>query len=189
MEPVQHKSIWNATGMAGVVFGFVVFLISIIGSYVTIHSEPTGNLLSGTILASVIGCLIGVFGGVMGVKLYIREYGPEMKIGQGAVIGLMTGLIMGLISQFLSLLWPLFDGAFIENLQTAMIANIELSDQIPAAQKEDMIDATYAQMQNYYSAGSIIQGFLISFVTYGLLNMLSGLLAAKFMGKTPQAEL
>ncbi len=189
MEPVQNKSIWNASGMAGVVFGFIVFLISLIGSYITIHSEPTGNLLSGTILASVIGCLIGVFGGVFGVKMYIREYGPEMKIGQGAVIGLVAGLIMGAISQFLSLLWPLFDSAFIENLQAAMIANIELSDQLPEAQKEDMIDATYTQMQNYYSAGSIIQGFLISFVTYGLLNLFSGLIAAKFMGKTPQEEL
>lgn len=189
MEPVQNKSIWNASGIAGAVFGFVVFLVSIIGGYITIHSEPTGNLFSGTILASMVGCLIGVFGGVMGVKLFINEYGPEMKIGQGAVIGLVTGLIMAVVSQILSLIWPMIDGAFLENLQNAMIANIEMSGQIPDAQKEAMIDAAYSQMQNYYSAGSIIQGFLIGFVTYGLLNLLSGLLAAKFMGKTPQPEL
>ncbi|MFO8030046.1 MAG: DUF4199 domain-containing protein [Cyclonatronaceae bacterium] len=189
MEPAQQKSIWNAAGRAGVIFGFVVFLVTIIGSYITIHSEPTGNLLSGSILASLVGCLIGIFGGVLAVKMYINEYGPEIKIGQGAVIGLVTGLIMAVVSQVLSLIWPLIDGAFIENLQAALIANIEISEQIPSAQKEDMIDATYAQMQNYYSAGTIIQGLLMGFVTYGLLNLLSGLLAAKFMGKTPQQEL
>ncbi len=189
MEPVESKSYWNASAKAGVVFGFVVFLISTIGSYITIHSEPTGNLLSGTILASGLGCLVAIFGGVLAVKFYINEYGPEMKIGQGAVIGLLAGVVMAVVSQILGLIWPVIDGAFIENLQAALITNIEISEQIPAAQKEDMIDAIYAQFQNYYSVGNILQGFLMGVVTYGLLNVLSGLLAAKFMGRNPQPEL
>ncbi len=189
MEPDQKKSYWSASVKAGVVFGFVVFLVSTIGSYITIHSEPTGNLLSGTILASLVGCLIAIFGGVLAVKFYINDYGPEMKIGQGAVIGLMTGIVMAVVSQILALIWPVIDGAFIENLQAALIANIELSQQIPDAQKEDMIDGIYAQFQNFYSVGNILQGFLMGVVTYGLLNVLSGLLAAKFMGRTPQPEL
>ncbi len=189
MEPVQNKSIWNAAFKAGVVFGFIVFLVSTIGSYITIHSEPTGSLLSGTILSTMVGCLFAIFGGVLGVRFFINEYGPEIKIGQGAVIGLMTGIVMAFIAQFLALLWPLIDGAFIENLQTALIANIELSEHIPAAQKEDMADAIYSQFQSFYSAGTIIQGFLMGIVTYGLLNVLSGLLAARFMGRPPQPEL
>jgi hypothetical protein len=189
MEPVQNNSFWNAALKAGVVFGFVVFLVSTIGGYITIHSEPTGNLFSGTILWSAIGCLVAIFGGVLGVKFFINECGPEMKIGQGAVIGLVTGIVLAVVAQFLSLLWPLVDPSYIENLQTALIANIELSEQIPAAQKEDMVDAIYAQFQDYYSAGSIIQGFFMGTITYGLLNVLSGLLAAKFMGRPPQPEL
>jgi hypothetical protein len=189
MEPAQSNSIWNAALKAGVVFGFAVFLISTIGSYITINSEPTGNLFSGTILASMVGCLVGIFGGFLGVKFHINEYGPVMKIGQGAVIGLMTGIVMAVVSQILALIWPLVDGAFIENLQTALIANIEISEQIPSAQKEDMIDAVYAQFQNFYGIGTILQGFFMGVVTYGLLNVLSGLLAAKFMGRAPEPEL
>ncbi len=83
----------------------------------------------------------------------------------------------------------MIDGAFIENLQTALIANIEISEQLPSAQKEDMIDAVYAQFQNFYGVGTILQGFFMGIVTYGLLNLLSGLLAAKFMGRAPEPEL
>lgn len=189
MEPVESKSYWNASAKAGVVFGFVVFLISTIGSYITINTEPTGNLFSATVLASTLGCLVAIFGGVLAVKFYINEYGPEMKIGQGAVIGLLTGIVMAVVAQILALIWPVIDSTYIENLQAALIANIEISQQIPAAQKEDMIDAIYAQFQNYYSFGTILQGFLMGVVTYGLLNVLSGLLSAKFMGRAPQPEL
>ncbi len=186
MEPSENKSYWNATGIAGAIFGFAVFLISLIGSYLTIHSEPSGSLLSGTILASTVGCLVGAFGGVLAVKLFINEYGPEMKIGTGAIIGLVTGIFITLIYQVLSLVWPLLDPAYIQNLQTAIIANIEMMDQLPAAQQEEMIDAMYTQMQNYYSASNILQGLLFGFLSNGLLNLLSGLLAAKFMGKQSQ---
>lgn len=189
MEPVQDKSFWNAAIKAGVVFGFLVFLVSTIGGYITIHSEPSGNLFSGTILWSSIGCLVAIFAGVLGVKFFINEYGPEMKIGEGAVIGLVAGTVLALLSQTLSLLWPLVDPSYIENLQAALIANIELSQQIPAAAKEDMIDAIYSQFQDFYSAGTIVQGLLMGIISYGLLNVLSGLLAAKFMGRAPQPEL
>lgn len=186
MEPANSKSYWNAAGMAGVIFGFAVFVISLIGSYMTIHSEPSGSFFSGTIAASTVGCLVGVFGGVLGVKLYINEFGPEIKIGKGAIIGLLTGIFMALIYQVLSLLWPLIDGSYIANLQSAMIANIEMMEQLPDAQKEEIIDATYTQMQDFYSAGSILQSLFFGFLTYGLLNLLSGMLSAKFMGKPPQ---
>ncbi len=189
MEPVQNKNIWNAAIKAGVVFGFVVFLVSTIGGYITIHSEPSGNLFSGTILWSTIGCLVAIFAGVLAVKFFINEYGPEMKIGQGAVIGLVAGIVMAVITQFLTLLWPLVDPSYIENLQAALIANIEMSEQIPAAAKEDMVDAIYTQFRDFYSVGTIIQNFSMSAVTYGLLNVLSGLLGAKFMGRAPQPEL
>ncbi|MBP3191478.1 DUF4199 domain-containing protein [Natronogracilivirga saccharolytica] len=188
MEPVEKKSYWNAAGMAGVIFGFIVFLVATIGSYATIHSEPTGTFFSGTIVASVIGCLIGAFGGVLAVKLYINEYGPELKIGTGAVIGLVTGIFITLVYQVFSMIWPVIDSSYIENLQSAMIANIEMMDALPAATRDEMIDAMYADMQNYYSAGTIIQNLFFGVLTYGLLNLLSGLLAAKFMGKPPQEE-
>lgn len=188
MEPVEKKSYWNAAGMAGVIFGFVVFLVGTIGSYATIHSEPTGTFFSGTIVASVVGCLIGAFGGVLAVKLYINQYGPELKIGTGAVIGLVTGIFITLVYQVFSMIWPVIDSSYIENLQSAMIANIEMMDALPAATRDEMIDAMYADMQNYYSAGTIIQNLFFGFLTYGLLNLLSGLLAAKFMGKPPQEE-
>lgn len=188
MEPVEKKSYWNAAGMAGMIFGFIVFLVATIGSYMTIHSEPTGTFFSGTIVASVIGCLVGAFGGVLAVKLYIKEHGPEMKIGTGAVIGLVTGIFITLVYQVLTMIWPIIDSSYIENLQSAMIANIEMMDGLPSAQKQEMIDAMYAQMQNYYSAGTIIQNMFFGFLTYGLLNLLSGLLAAKFMGKPPEEE-
>ncbi len=186
MEPIERKSYWNAAGMAALIFGFVVFLISTTGAYITIHSEPSGSFFSGSILASVIGCLAGAFGGVLAVRFFINEHGPEMKIGKGAVIGLATGLLMALFSQFLTLIWPLVDASFLENYQAAMIANIEMMDLLPAAQKEEMIDAIYTQIQNFYSPGSIIQALLLGFVSYGLLNLLSGTLSAKFMGTQPE---
>ena len=189
MEPIQNKSIWNASGIAGLIFGFIVFLITMIGSYITIHSEPSGSLFGANMIASTVGCLIGVFGGAMGVKLYINQFGKELKIGKGALIGLATGFFMAIISQILSLLWPLIDGSFVNNLMEAMIANIELMEQLPSAQKQEMIDATYTQMQNYFAAGTIIKNLLIGVAMFGLLNMLSGMLAAKLMGEAPAEEL
>lgn len=189
MEPVQNKSYWNATGIAGAIFGFVVFLISLIGSYITIHSEPSGSFFSGSMVASGVGCLIGALAGVLAVKLYINEYGPELKIGTGAVMGLMTGIFIALIFQVLSLIWPLIDSTYIDNLQAAMIANFEMMDQVPAEQQEQMIDSIYTQMQNYYAAGTIFRNLIFGILSYGLLNLLSGLLSAKFMGRTPAPEL
>ncbi|MEX0680591.1 MAG: DUF4199 family protein [Balneolales bacterium] len=186
MESFQKKSYWNAAGKAGIIFGSTLFLISLIGGYQTIHTEPSGSLLSGSIIASAAGCLFGAFGAVLAVRFYINEYGPEMNIGTGAIIGLVTGLFISLIYQLLGLIWPLIDAAYIENLQRAMIANIEMMDLLPADQKEEMVDAIYTQMQNYYSAGNIINGLLLGFLSYGLLNLLSGLLGAKFMGRTPE---
>lgn len=192
MEPVEPKSFWNAAGIAGVIFGFVVFIISLIGNYITILSEPTGSFLSANMVAPVIGCLAGAFGAVLAVKLYINEHGPEMKIGKGAIIGLVTGIIMTVVYQVLTLLWPFIDGSYIENLQTAMIDNAEMMmENLPAEQRamqDDMIDSIYNQMQNYYSAGVIFMNLFTGVLTYGLLNLLSGLLSAKFMGTRPGEE-
>ncbi len=182
METEQNKSYWNAAGMAGVIFGLLVFIVSLIGSYITIYSEPDGSLVTGNMVASAIGCLIGAFEAVLAVKRYINEYGPEITIGKGAIIGLATGVMITLVFQLLSLIWPLIDTSYIENLHTAMINNIEMMEQIPAAQKEEMIDSIYTQMQNYYSAGTILQNLFLGLLIYGLLNLLSGLLSAKFMG-------
>lgn len=186
MEPSENKSYWQATGMAGIIFGFIVFIISLIGSYLTIHSEPTGGLFSGTLVASGIGCLAGAFGGVLAVKLYINEHGPEMTIGKGAIIGLITGIFIALVFQVLGLIWPVIDSSYVDNLQTALIANIEMMEQLPQAQKEDMIDGIYTQMQNYYSASNIIRGLFLGILTYGLLNLISGLLTSKIMGEQPR---
>ena len=188
MEPVENKSFWNAAGKAGAIFGLLVFIVSLVGSYLTIHSEPSGSILGATMIASALGCLVGAFGGVLGVRFYIMEYGPEMKIGRGAVIGLATGVGIALVYQALTFIWPLVDSSYIENLQRAMIANIEMMNQLPDAQKEEAIDAMYTQMQNYYSAGNIVQSLFMGLITYGLLNLLSGLLSAKFMGKQPARE-
>lgn len=189
MEPSQDKSYWNAAGTAGAVFGFIIFLITIIGGYMTIHSEPSGSFFNATYIASAIGCLVGLFGGVLGVKLYINEHGPELKIGRGAVIGLFTGIFIALVSTVLSLIWPVIDGSYIENLQNAMIASIEASDLIPDAQKNEVIDATYAQYQDYFSPGNILSQLGMGAVMFGLLNVISGLLAAKVMGHRPENEL
>ncbi len=189
MESAEQKSYWNAAGQAGAIFGFIIFLISMIGSYSMIHAEPTGSFFSFYYIAAAIGCLVGIFGGVLGVKFYINEHGPELKIGKGAVIGLFTGLFMALVSVVLSLIWPMIDGSYLENFQNAMIANIEANDMIPDAQKEEAIDGMYAQMQNYFSPGNILQMLGMSAIMYGLLNVISGLLAAKFMGTPPEEEL
>lgn len=185
MMEQYHKSYWNAAVMAGVILGLIVFVVSVAGSYLMIQSEPSGSLIGGTVLTSAIGCLIGAFAGVLGVRFYINEHGAELSIGKGAVIGLFSGLFLAFFYQLFMMIWPIIDSSYIQNLQDAMIANIEMIEALPAAQKDEMIDAIYHQMQNYYSAGNIFSGLLISLLTYGLINVLSGLLAAKFMGKTP----
>ncbi|MDG5768002.1 DUF4199 family protein [Balneolales bacterium ANBcel1] len=189
MEQAQNKSYWNAAGKAGAIFGFIVFLITIIGGYITIHSEPSGSFLMMYYASSAIGCLIALFGGVLAVKFYINEHGKELKVGRGAVIGLFTGVFIALVSVVLSMIWPVIDSSYIDNLQNAMIANIEASTMFDSAMKDEMIDATYTQMQNYHSAGNILQMLGMGAVMYGLLNVLSGMLAAKVMGKAPEEEL
>lgn len=186
MDEVQQKSYWNAAGMSGLIFGFVMFLITVAGGYVTIHSEPTGSFFSASIVSSALGCLVGAFGGVLAVKFYISEYGSEILPGRGALIGLFAGVFMALVSQFLGMIWPLVDGSYLESLQNAMIANAELMEILPEAQREEMVDAIYTQMQNYYSAGTILTGLFSGMLGMGLLNVLSGLLGAKFLGVRPE---
>lgn len=182
MEPdhTNQASYWNAVTMAGLIFGLIVFVLSIIGGYMTINSEPTGALFGGaSMYLGVFSCLIAAFGGMMAVYLYLREYPGSMLLGRGALIGLATGVVIAAVSTLFGLIWNVVDPAFSENLLEASIANIEAMGQIPEAQKDEMIDQTASQVQRMQTAGGIAMAFGMNAILYGILNLLTGMLGAR----------
>lgn len=180
MEPhhTNEASYWNAVAISGLIFGLIVFALSIIGGYMTINAEPTGSMFGGSMVTGLISCLIGAFGGLVAVKLHLGENPQPMLLGRGSVIGLATGVMIALVSTIFGLLWNIIDPGFMDNLIEASIANIEAMN-IPEAQKEDMIDSVAGQMQRMKTAGGVLLAFGMNALLYGILNLLTGMLGVK----------
>lgn len=179
----EIPSYWPSVGVAGLLFGVIFFIISTMGGYMTIGSEPTGSFLSSHTLMICLACLLGAFAGMTAIWHYNRETGMKLTLGKGALIGFYTGALIGLVATLLGQIWYMIDPAFTEELMNATIANFEAMDQMPEEQRQAMIDSTYSQFQNMHSLGTIIQGLLMYSIGMGILNSLSGLLGVMFFAR------
>lgn len=172
-------SYWRSVSIAGLIFGVIAFALSLVTSYATIHSEPTGSFFSPVQLIGTLACLVGAFGGMLAVWHYVREYDRLIKLGKGALIGFLTGVCITIISVVLSQIWQFVDPDMTQKMIDSTIANMEEMD-MPDDQKQQMIDGTVESIRSQDSIGSQL---LWGIPLYGILNLFTGMIGAKIFGK------
>jgi magnesium-transporting ATPase (P-type) len=179
-EQNNQPSYWPSVGIAGVIFGIIVFALSLVTGYTMINSEPTGSLFSPVqIILWVTVCLVGAFGGMLAIWHYANEYDISIKLGKGALIGLFTGICLALVTVVLNQIWQVIDPDMTQKMIDSTIANFEAAD-LPDAQKQQMIDSTVQSMRNQNSIGKQL---LYNLPMYGILNVITGMIGAKVFGK------
>lgn len=184
MEEIQQQmdtepSYWPSVGTAGVVFGILLFALSLVAGYATINSEPSGSIFSPMQLIGTLGCLIGAFGGMFAIWHYAREYEISITLGKGALIGFLTGVVITVVNVLLNQVWAFIDPDMMQQMIESSLANIEAMD-IPDQQKQQMIDMTAESMRGQESIGSQL---LWGIPMYGILNLITGMIGAKIFGQ------
>ena len=176
MENEQtNPSYWNSVIIGSLVTGLVVTILSIIGGYMTISSEPTGSFFNSSQIFGTIGCLIGAVGGVIANWHYAKEFDVTFKIGKGALIGLLVGVGGTIVVVLLSQLWNVIDPSYQQALVDWNIQNFDQMQQMPAEAKEQAI----AGMENPNSPKNIAIFAGTTVIGLGILNVISGLIGAK----------
>jgi len=175
----NNPSYWTSVGIAGLIFGIVVFALSIIISYITINSEPTGSLFSPIQLAGTIVCLIGAFGGMLATWHYANEYDIPFTLGKGALIGLFVGIVITIVNILLNQGWHFIDPDMTQRLIDHTVANIQASS-MPDQQKQQTIDMMADTLRNRNSIGTQL---LWGLPMYGILNLITGMIGAKIFSK------
>lgn len=173
-------SYWMSVTTAGLIFGIIAFVLSLITSYAVINSEPTGSFFSPSQFIGVFACLVGAFGGMLATWHYAREYDDiSIKLGKGALIGFLTGVCITIVSVVLSQVWQFVDPDMTQKMIDSTIANMEAMD-MPDAQKQQMIDATVEGIRSNNSIGmQLLWGLPIN----GILNLITGMIGAKIFGQ------
>lgn len=174
----SEPSYWNSVAFAGLIFGVIVFALSLLTAYATINSEPTGSLFSPTQLIGVLGCLFGAFGGMLAIWHYAGNYNISITLGRGALIGFLTGVAISVVSVLLNELWTFVDPDMTQQVVESTIANLEQSD-LPEQQKQQFIDLIAGSRE-----GEGIGSQLLSDIPlYGILNLITGMIGAKIFGQ------
>lgn len=175
----SKPSYWASVGIAGFLFGIVVFVLGLIITYMTINSEPTGSMFSPMQFVGLIVCLIGAFGGMLATWHYAREYEVPFTLGTGALMGLFTGIVVALINILLSQLWQMIDPNMTQHLIDHMVANIQASS-MADQQKQQTIDMMAKSLRNRNNIGTQL---LWGLPMFGILNLLTGMIGAKIFSK------
>lgn len=170
---------WPSVFLAALVFSLLIAVLQIVTGYIQINSEPTGSLFSPMMFSGILLCLIGAFGGMVAVWHHAREHNVTMKLGRGALIGLFTGIVMALLSVIFNQIWHLIDPDFTQKMMDSILANFEAMD-VPEEQKQQMIDSA---AQQFESSQSILTQLLWNIPTYGILNLLTGMLGVSLFAK------
>ncbi len=179
----EQPSYWNSVIVGALFSAIVIFAVSLISGYMTIKAEPTGSVFSPSQMIGVVSCLIGALGGWIATRHYATTYNVAFPIGKGAVIGLLAGIVAGIISALLSQIWTYIDAGYVQGIIDSTIANLDASSMIPDDMKEEIIMETEKKLENQFSSFSgIMVGSAISAATFGILNLLSGMVGAKMYG-------
>lgn len=178
-EPNNLPSYWTSVTISGVIFGIIVFVLSLISTYAMINSEPSGSMFSPVQFLGILVCLIGGFGGMMATWHYANEHDVAIKLGKGALIGFLTGVVITVISIVFNQLWQVIDPDMTQKLIDSTIANLEAMD-MADGQKQQIIDSTVESMRGQQSLSTQL---LYGLPMYGILNAITGMIGAKLFGK------
>lgn len=178
-DSTAEPSYWLSVSTAGLIFGIVAFILSLVSNYAIINSEPTGSLFSPTQFLGAFACLAASFGGMLAVWHYARQHEVFIQLGRGALIGFLTGICVTVVTIVLGEAWQFVDPDMTEQMIESTIANIEAID-MPEAQKQQIIDAT---AEGFQSQSSIFSQLLWGIPIYGILNLITGMIGAKIFGQ------
>lgn len=182
-ESNNEPSYWTSVSIAGLIFGIIVFALSLVTTYSVINSEPTGSLFSPVQISLwVLVCLVGAFGGMLAIWHYTNEHDVSLKLGKGALVGLFTGIAIAVVVVILNQLWQVIDPDMTQKAIDSTIANIEAAD-LPDAQKQQAIDSMVQGMRNQNSIGSQL---MYNLPMFGILNVLTGMIGAKVFGSSKE---
>lgn len=170
---------WTSVSVAGLIFGLLAFILSLISTYAMINSEPTGSFFSPQQLLGVLVCLVGAFGGMVAIWHYTNEYDTSVTLGKGALIGFLVGVVITVVTIILNQLWQVIDPDMTQKMIDSMIANFEQMD-MPEEQKQQAIDGIAESVQSQNSIGYQL---LFGIPVYGILNLITGMIGAKFFGE------
>lgn len=173
-EQVQ-PSYWNSVFIASAITALVVTIISLIGGYMTIGSEPSGTMFSTMQLTGILSCLIGAMGGLIATWHYAKEHNVTFTIGRGALLGLLVALVATIISVLLGQLWELIDPSYTQAIIDWSIANMEAMPQMPEEARQQAIES----MQDINSVSNIAMQALFTFIGLAIMNVISGMIGAK----------
>ncbi len=125
-------------------------------------------------IIACLGCLGIIFlPGVFSVKSFLKQTANKLQVGKGAVIGVVSGAAFGVMYGFMDLVWLLFG---VETSTLVMEYTLALTETFggDTGQVDEMRDVMEEQAR---TGGSIMLGVLFNILIYGILNMLSGMLA------------
>ncbi|MEX0721191.1 MAG: hypothetical protein WD059_11015 [Balneolaceae bacterium] len=172
-EQVQ-PSYWNSVMIASLITGLIVTILSLIGGYMTLGSEPAGSLFNSAQIFGIVGCLIGAVGGIIVNWHYAKEFDITYKIGKGALLGLFVGVGATIITVLLGQLWNIIDPGYAQAIVDWNIANFEAM-QLPEEAKQQSIES----MGDPHSLKTIGVNALFLFISLGIINVISGMVGAK----------
>lgn len=185
----DNPSYWTSIAIAALVLGFIYFVITLVGGYATINSEPSGSMF-GNLSQSITwlgACLISGFAGMLAIWHYSNTYGGvTVTLGKGALIGLYSGLAIAVIVTILNQIWNLIDPAYTEKLMDSMIANFEAMEGMSDTQRQQMIDSMASEFENSETLWGIIKGTFFVAIPLCILNLITGMIGAKIFGKNEE---
>ncbi|MEO9884836.1 MAG: DUF4199 family protein [Balneola sp.] len=180
MENEEMKpSYWPSVIQAAIIVAVVTTVVGLGLLYYVAGSEPSMGIMMISGLTIPVTCLIGLIGGILATRSYAKAYDVTFPIGTGALIGLFTGIIAALIAGVLGQIWNFVDPTLTERFAETMIGAFEMNDQIPDAQKDEIIMSMEQGFEDQNSIGGILKGIAINAGVLGFVNLLSGMIGAK----------
>jgi len=122
---------------------------------------------------------VGLIGGIIATRHYAKTHDVTFPIGTGALIGLFTGIAAAIIGGILGQVWGLVDPTLLERFGDTMVGAIDMNEQIPDGQKDQIISDMQQGFEDQQSIGGIIKGIAINSGVLGFVNLLSGMIGAK----------
>ncbi len=174
----QSPSYQNTAIQYALVLAIVASAVGIMLSYRFIGAEPSGSPFA-MIPMQLVPCLFFMLGGLLVVKKHVQTHNLVMKAGKAAVVGLVTGLYVAAFASVISLVWNfVVDPGMMDAFRDAAIANFEAIQGMPDDAKAQMIDGMYEQFEKQASLSGQIQGIGIGLLFSGILNLITGIIAA-----------
>lgn len=183
-DTISFGDLLPSATLVGFIFSIITFALGLAAGYYQISSEPSGAILSPSMLSGTVICLVSILGGLLAVWHFAKEVNPFIKLGQGAALGFITGAVMVIMTAVYGEIWNFIDPQYTDKLVEATIASVEAMD-LPDAQKQPMIDSMASSVRQQTSfVSQILWGIPIT----GILNLLTGMIGVKIFAKKENQE-